>query len=856
MFKKIINTILKPMAYLKKDINNNKKLDFHIAFEYFRNILNSNNQALEIMADMGDKLSGNYVFDINYVKKAYSELSEIVKKSIKYFTLLSENKYPKLYDLFNLIDNRIRNMVYSENFTFTLPFTISFDDITWDMKWIVGGKNANLSEIKRILRLNVPEGFVITTFGYDEFIRYNRVDQQIKNLSFEDISTANELKNKIINGEIPPSLGIAIEQEILKLREKGYTRCAVRSSAEEEDNRISFAGQFETVLNVPLERNRIQEAYKRVIASLFSKRSLSYQRAFGFEPGRLKMAVGCVGMVDAKTSGVIYTQKFLRTNSDSISVILINATFGIGKSIVDGQVDVDQYLLSKDSEPRLIEKKIGKKEKMIINLPDGGITEIDTPLNLRNRSSLTKEELAKLAKMAFLIEKHFGKPQDIEFAIDKEGKIFILQSRSLTNLECDDKESCNFNYADVSFKKTDRILIENKGIVVQKGVGAGKVFILKYIDQLDRFPEKGILVAPHDSAEFVRVMPYASAIITDVGSPTSHMAFLSREFKIPTIVNIGYATKLLQHGQEVTVEAYDGHIRIYEGIVKELVDKVSLIHKEIENIREIQEKNYLLKHITHLNLTNPLAEDFKAEACKTVHDILRFIHEKAVEELMKKASCSIKTNKPVRLELPIPTGITVIDIGGGLKIKEGKKTATFEDITSIPLKAIIKGMMHPGVWRSDVIPLTMHDFIRAMVRSPNLTTNPLAESHIAIASREYVNLNLRFGYHLNMLNCYCGNNQRHNHIYFRFLGGATDIKKRIRRIQLIANILKEHGFNIKTKGDLLIARLANISQDKMENILDQLGRLIAYTRQLDAVLHDDEAVKQYTKNFLRENYII
>ncbi len=161
-------------------------------------------------------------------------------------------------------------------------------------------------------------------------------------------------------------------------------------------------------------------------------------------------------------------------------------------------------------------------------------------------------------------------------------------------------------------------------------------------------------------------------------------------------------------------------------------------------------------------------------------------------------------------------------------------------------------MTRPGIWRSDAVPLNVNDFMSSMLRMPDIMSDSggRVESNMAVISREYANISLKFGYHFIVLDCFCSENTRNNHIYFRFTGGATDMTKRSRRLQLIAEILGEYGFNIKTKGDLIVARLANIDRDEAENILDQLGRLISFTRQLDAVLQDDQAVKRYARNFL------
>jgi pyruvate,water dikinase len=179
-----------------------------------------------------------------------------------------------------------------------------------------------------------------------------------------------------------------------------------------------------------------------------------------------------------------------------------------------------------------------------------------------------------------------------------------------------------------------------------------------------------------------------------------------------------------------------------------------------------------------------------------------------------------------------------------------------EQIASIPFKAIVKGMIYPGAWHSEAVALKAQDFLSSMMRMPDITnaTDSTAGYNVAVISREYVNMSIRFGYHFNMVDCYCSDNARNNHIYFRFAGGATDLTKRSRRLELLARILKEYAFNIKIKGDLLIARLAGLSQDEMEKVLDQTGRLIAYARQLDALLHDDTAIDRYVRNFLEGVY--
>ena len=832
---------------------------FHLLFEIFQQVLESNNRALEIITDMGEKLGGDYLFDIQYIKNAYSKLSAALTGSIRKFELLTRRKYPLLGDVYKRIDNQIRNTIYD------LPLisgkrVIFYEDITWDMRRDIGGKNAGLADLKNILKLNVPYGFAITTYAFDEFIQHNGLDKRIDELREDtELSEArlDELRGLIIAAEIPPDLDRDIQVAIDRTRAGCGEKCflAVRSSAEEEDGELSFAGQFDTVLNVPLTSGAVIDAYKKVVASLFSIHALTYQRSFGYDFGKLKMAAGCMAMVDATSSGVIYS-----ANPDGDNeTMLINSLWGLGKTVVDGQADADLYIVRKDTSPELISERSGKKEFMTVNAADGGTLLTNTPDELKARSSLTLEQIKELAMQAMFIEKYFRKPQDIEWAIDKTGKIFVLQSRQMRT---EDKRGAPSPGRSVEAKT---VLMQGKGIVVQKGVGAGRVFIVNNIDELGHFPRGAVLVAKYDSSNFVRLMPYVSAILTDTGTPTSHMASLCREFRVPAIVNTGDATKVLRHGQEITVDAYDGNNTIYDGIIKELIAFAHSDSPDMESLYEYRKKRYVLRYISPLNLIDPLKDNFTPDGCKTIHDIIRFMHEKSIAEIIEGAGQGADLDShAVKLELPIPADIIVIDIGGGLDLAGGiskkhigkRDMVKVEQVTSIPLKAIIKGMLYPGAWHSETVPLNMNDLITSMMRMPDIISESRAKvfHNVAVVSKEYVNLNMKFGYHFNVLDCYCSEKARDNHIYFRFAGGATDILKRSRRVRLIAIILKKYGFNVMTKGDLLIGRLANMKQDEMREILDRLGRLIAYIRKLDALLVDDEAIERYANRFMEGNY--
>lgn len=832
---------------------------FKQVFDRFKSVLDSNNSALEIITDMGEKLGGDYLFDVVYVKSVYEKLRQDIERSMANFDVLTKKRYTRLHEVFHGIDERVRRALYDVP-PASREMVAFFNDTSPGAAYGIGGKNAHLLEVKQRLKLSVPDAFVITTHAFDELVKQNGLDKKIDELtkgSFAETAT-EDLQKLIIRANIPSEVEQAVQDAIEKIRARCGEDCflAIRSSADEEDSAFSFAGQFDTVLNVPLRAEAVEGAYKKVIASLFSRKAVSYQRQLGYDIGRLKMAVGCMVMVDAASSGVIYSVNPEENNG----TLIINATFGLGSSVVEGKTDADHYVVRKGTDPELVEARYGKKESMVISMKQGGITEVETPPELRSKPCLTTEQISELAMQAMAIEKYFGGPQDIEWAIAKDGGIVILQTRPL-NVKKTNKAVATAGQASLQPDTPYHLLMQNRGTVVQSGAGAGKVFILRETDELDNFPRGAVLVAKHDSSLFVKIMPYAAAIITETGTVTSHMSAICRELKVPTIVNAGDAASVLEQGQDITVVAGDdGTATIYRGINRGILAQARDHSVNMDDVFEFRKKRYLLRYISPLNLVDPLMEEFTPDGCRTMHDVLRFIHEKAVAGLVDSAreeSTGLRRRTNViPLDLPVPAGIVIMDMGGGLEIPEGSIKAMFENIVSLPFKALIKGMMHPGAWRSEAVSLKAGDFFTSMMRMSDIVTEggDLAGYNVAVISKEYLNLSLRFGYHFSMLDCYCSENARNNHIYFRFVGGATDIVKRSRRVDLIAAILKKYGFNIKTKGDLIIARLANLPQLEMADILDQLGRLIAYTRQLDAMLHDDGIVEMYARKFMEGDY--
>jgi pyruvate,water dikinase len=828
-------------------------------FHAFQAVVEGNNRTLEAMTEMGEKLGGDYLFDVNYTRGAYAGLFAAISEGLHHFDQLTEHRYPQLGETLARIDGLVQRMLTSGE-TVSSRLVVFYPEITWDLAEEVGGKNYHLAELANSLQIRIPEAFAVTTAAFSAFIRHNHLAERLAGLAAADDIALAGLRSAILASGFPEEFtaSLAAALETIRPRLDGEATLAVRSSAEEEDGDFSFAGQFETVLNVPCTLEAVQDAYRQVVASLFQANAISYQRQLGFDPGKLKMAAGCVAMINARASGVIYTAEAGKNRSR----MAISAAWGLGKGVVDGLTDADLYTVAKGEELHVVARRIGGKEKMVVNRGGKGIEIVETPVEQRPLACLSEGQVLELARQAVAIEEHFKSPQDIEWAMDNSGRIYLLQTRALRMDEPTEEAPA---LEQIAAAGDYPVLFRDQGVVVQRGTTAGKVFILHQLDELEKIPKGGVLVARHDSPHFVRAIPFLNAIITDVGAPTSHMASICREFNIPTVVNTGQATSVLQHGQEITLRAVEGsEFVIYEGIVQHLLREERQGAARLRELFEFRRQKYIMRHIAPLNLVNPLEQEFSPEKCQTVHDLIRFMHEKAVQALVEFAEGQSRGLARIfggrtplhRLNLPIPVQLLLIDLGGGLKDGAGGRKVDVEQVGSLPLRAVLGGMLFPGVWQNESVALSGGDLMSAMTRATDLTGGgqELAGTNVALAGREYVNMSLRFGYHFNMLDCYCSDKPRNNHIYFRFVGGAASIINRSRRISLMAQVLAEQGFALQAKGDLLVGRLSGLSRREIEAILDQMGRLIGFTRQLDALLDSDAMVNTLAGRFLAGDY--
>lgn len=837
----VIDKLKKAFSLRKR---HRRQVPFVVLFKTFQGLLEKNNRILDSIAAMGDKLGGDYVFDKNYVVSSCKEVSDLVYKLMYDLDTIAPNKYLDLYDAFQRINHEIEEELAGRPVIARADYVIPFETISRDSGDVVGGKIANLAEVGNILGLPTPEGFVITTSAFKAFMEYNKIWDRVRQEPPAG-EVGKEMRGLIAQGSLPPDLKRALQKSTEKLQQAAGDKkifLAVRSSAWGEDSIHTFAGQFKSYLNQPVEKLLVR--YKKVIGSAYSPSAIEYRARKGIAEDEVAMGVGCQVTIDAEVSGVLYT---LDPTTPERDVMVINAVWGLGVPLVSGEVPGDRYLLNR-TPPHEVEGLNVRRKPSMLSPKDGGGTEArSVPEDLQMRPCLDREEMLRLAEIALVIERYFKKPQDIEWALDKKGRFIILQTRPLNLQNQMANLVCNLTAA----VQEHPVIFRGKGDIAQRGVGAGNVVIIRDDEDMEDFPAGAILVSRYTSPRLAKVVPRASGILTDVGSPTGHMATIAREFRVPTIVNTGEATRVLSSGQEVTVDAEENVV--YDGRVKELC-YYEFTEEPFEESYEYRLILRVLKKIAPLNLLNPREKNFTPWGCKTFHDITRFVHEKAVEELLNLEFHERNLDAPAkRLKLPIPLGLLLIDMGGGLEEPAAGSQVEPSQVVSLPMKATLDGMMAPGMWSTEPMSVDFGSFMSSLTRtfSSGLATPKYMGQNLAIVSKEYMNLSLRLGYHFNILDAYISDEVNDNYAYFRFLGGVTDLQRRSRRARLLAELLEAHDFRVDVRGDLVVGRIKKLDAARMVEKMRTLGNLVSFTRQLDVKMVSDAEVESTKETFGR-----
>jgi len=817
---------------------------FKARYHSLRLLLAANNKALDTMAEMEEAALGRYVFGMAFVRSRCTSAGVSVFSMVRHLDALAPEKYGELFPVLEEIQGRIRHLLDVPDPVKAAPLVIPLADIDRNSADTVGSKMANLGEIGNTVGLRVPDGFAITSAAFDLLLTDSDLTPEINSLiqtadherPAEIFALSSRLQQLVVNAEIPAQLADAImaAYEDLARTVGGRPAVAMRSSAIGEDNpEASFAGQYRTELNVRPEN--LLEAYLQVAASKYTPQAMQYLLQRGLRDDRLAMCVGCIAMVDARCGGVAYTGN---PGDPEDHRVVVNAAPGMPKAVVDGEFAADEFVLSRETPPVVVSRRIADKTARLVLDPAEGLAREALGEHESKAPSLDDDEARRVAEVALEIERHFGLPQDVEWALDGDGQVVVLQSRPLQQFA---RRPATPRSADAG-----EPLVAG-GICVSPGAAAGPVVRVERDSDALRFPDRAVLVVSHPLPKWAALLPRAVAVVSAEGGIAGHLATVARESDVPALFRVG-CLDALEEGMEVTVDA-DG-CAVFAGIDQSLVDKRPARHAVMAGSPVHETLLAALQHIAPLNLLDPEDLEFRPSSCRTLHDITRFCHERAVREMFDFGkNHRFPKHSSKQLHHNVPMQWWVLDLEDGFTDDVTGKYVRLEQIVSRPMLALWEGMVAVP-WEGPPA-LSGRGFASVLFEAtanPALSTpfrKPYAQQNYFMISRRFMNLQSRFGFHFAAVEAVIGDRDHENYLSFSFKGGAADLDRRSARVRFICEILADRGFSVAAREDHATARLAALPASTMEEKLEIVGYLIMHTRQLDMIMANPSAVAHY-----------
>ncbi|MHB9111553.1 MAG: PEP/pyruvate-binding domain-containing protein [Thermoleophilia bacterium] len=800
---------------------------FRSHYRDFRALLTANNSALDLMAGMEQALTRGRPFGMAFVRGQCTALTVNVYKMIHNLQEISDGRYQDLNPAFEKISGKIEEILARQPEVPPGEYILPLSHVSKEDADAVGEKLANLGEVHNRAGLEIPAGFAITAAATQYFMHstglQDEINRLLKTVDLEDLeelyTTSARIQRLISAAPLPEDLERQIMESYraLPVRDGKKPLISMRSSATEEDGSgASFAGQYRTQLNI--SEDSILETFREIVASKYGSQAIIYRHQRGFRHQDVIMCVGCMVMVDAAVSGVMFSRS---PRDPSSSLVEINAAPGLGRRVVEGTADTDYFQVYREDPTEVCHRGPGNVS-----------------------TYLTPDKQRELTGIAVSLEQHFGVPQDIEWSIEESGRIIILQSRPLAQLA--QNESLFMNDTDVKGKD----LLMRGGLSVSRGTASGSVYRVRSNVDLLEFPRGAVLLVEHPMPEWASLMSRATAVISETGHAATHLAIVAREFGIPAIFGMEHAMELLEDGMEITVDA--DNRRVYRGMREDVLSRAVpppnlMVGSPIYHILE-----EIMALVAPLNLTDPSSPYFKPSQCETLHDLTRFCHEKAVDQMFtfgKMSGFDAKATKQLVGESPFQWWVLDLDDGfrEGFDVKQ--KYVSWDDIISEPMKAIWDGMTVKP-WQGPP-PVSVKGFGSILFRS---TMNPsldpsvrasLGNRNFFLISRNFCNLSMRLGYHFTLAEAYLGELLTENYVSFQFKGGAADRSRRFTRVYLLREILERYGFRVEVKLDALTARIEKKPKEYLIERLKVLGYLLIHTRQIDMVMSDQSMVDRY-----------
>ncbi len=829
---------------------------FKARYHNFKLLLAANNKALEIMSEMEQALRESRPFGMAFVRAHCTAVGVNVFRIIKNLDELAPNKYETLYERFRHIQDQINLILSQRRVPGGDQLVLPFSKIDRHLADQTGSKMANVGEIYNHLSLRVPSGFVITAHAYQRFFEHNdlqhEIDRRLQSTEADQLdelfALSADIQQLIIRSKVPEDLERAIRDAYAELeREHGEgVKVSMRSSALGEDAAdTSFAGQYRSELNV--SSDYLIDAYREIVARKYSLQAVSYRRNRGILDEDISMCVGCMVMVDAVAGGVTYSRNPLNIRDDSI---IINSVWGLPKSVVDGSVAPDEFVVSREDPGKILERLVRPKLQRFVCYPDEGVCRLEDAGQHAELPSLDDGQIQELARIALKLEDYYGTPQDVEWAIDGKGDIYILQCRPLKQMEAARRPRGRSGLEIAP----EAVLLQG-GSTASTGVACGTVFVVRKNSDALLFPKGAILVTAQALPRWAALLNRASGLIAEQGSVAGHLANVAREFSVPALFGVEDATARLPHGEEVTLDA-DG-LTVYRGRIEELLVQTEPRRNLMQGSPVYEVLKEVSQHIIPLHLLDPDSTEFRPRNCRTFHDITRFCHEKSVKEMFnfgKEHHFSERASK--QLWCNVPMQWWCINLDDGFKEDVPGKFVTLDNIVSIPVLALWEGI-NAIPWEGPP-PVDTRGFMSVLLEaSANPALDPSMPSHYTnrnyfMISKNFCSLSSRFGFHFSTIETLVGDRPSENYISFQFKGGAADYNRRLRRAQFVGSILEEFGFRVEIKEDGVFARMEGYDEAVMKEKLRILGYLLMHTRQLDMIMANEAAYHHHRCKMLAD----
>ena len=830
------------------------------------------------MADIQDLLDSGEPFSMIRVRTMTTRVGMEVWKIVDAMLHLAPGRYDVLAERTRGLQRELEAQLAPQRIPVEGPLVLPLDRVRLADADRVGPKLAVLGEIGGGLGLHTPRGFAATATAFARFMASAGLGEEIeRRIRTADatgldalLALSSDIQQLIMDSPLPQALEASLREAADGLRGP----LAVRSSALFEDvSGTSFAGLHRSLLNVAAED--LSRAYREVVASLYTLPAMAYRFERGIPDFEATMCVGVLEMVAARSGGVLYTGD---PNAREPGM-LVNSVWGLPKPVVDGLCDGDAIRISPDAR-RILSVTPGDQSCSFEPLPREGIDRRGAEPDEDREISLSAPEALALARAALRLEQRFGGPLDIEWVVAPPGPerpaaqeaipeddIVILQCRPLTTAgppavtlptaESAGPEGTGLHNQTDSHHETDPRTgpppLLAGGTTASPGAGGGPVHLILRDADLLTCPEGAVLVAPQARPRLAALLGRANAVVAERGSVTGHLANVCREFGVPALLGVEGAVRALAEGDFVTVDA-DRRVVLPGGTPDIRRRKTFRGGEETPVHRALR---LAADHIVPLHLTDPTSVRFQAENAETFHDITRFCHEKAVEEMFRFGrDHDFPERSSKQLYTHTATRWWVLNLDDGFNSEVEGRHVRLEDIACKPMLALWEGLT-AFPWAGPPA-LDRGGFMAVMFRSttdPSLAAGAVpkqTERNYFMISRQFCSLTSRLGYHFCTTETLVTDREAENYASFQFQGGAADDERRHRRVALIGDLLEERGFSVVIRRDTLSARIKALPAGEMFRALRVLGHLTIHTRQLDMVMSDASRIRRQGE-LLREH---